>query len=101
MATSPNSTPLPSRAPWKLTCRNCYSQLTHYKPGSEWGWELEAAEKIEQIDPTNLRFRLEKGITFTGGYGEMTARDAKFYFERLFKNNSPSKPNWGSFDMSS
>lgn len=78
---------------------NCiYSKLTRYKPGSEWGWELEAAEKIEQVDPTHIRFRLKKGIKFTGGYGEMTARDVKFSFERLFKHNSPNKPDWGPLD---
>lgn len=52
-----------------------YSKLTRYKSGSDWGWELEAAERIEQVDPTHVRFRLKKGIKFTSGYGEMTARD--------------------------
>ncbi|MER9001922.1 ABC transporter substrate-binding protein [Mesorhizobium australicum] len=75
-----------------------YSKLAHYKPGSEWGWELEAAEKIEQVDPTHIRFHLKKGIKFTGGYGELTAKDVKFSFERVFKHNSPVKLNWGSFD---
>ncbi|MER8747469.1 ABC transporter substrate-binding protein [Mesorhizobium sp. M1004] len=78
---------------------NCiYSKLTRYKPGSEWGWELEAAEKIEQIDPTHIRFRLKKGIKFSGGHGELTAKDVKFSFERVIKLNSPIKPQWGSFD---
>ncbi|MER8602010.1 ABC transporter substrate-binding protein [Mesorhizobium sp. M1339] len=78
---------------------NCiYSKLTRYKPGSEWGWELEAAEKIEQVDPTHIRFRLNKGIRFTGGHGEMTARDVKFSFERAIKHNSHVKDDWGSLD---
>ncbi|ATU95536.1 peptide ABC transporter substrate-binding protein (plasmid) [Phyllobacterium zundukense] len=78
---------------------NCiYSKLTRYKPGSEWGWELEAAENIEQIDPTHIRFRLKKGIKFTGGYGEMTAKDVKFSFERVIKLNGSTKPDWGPFD---
>ncbi|MER8537384.1 ABC transporter substrate-binding protein [Mesorhizobium sp. M1005] len=78
---------------------NCiYSRLTRYKPGSEWGWELEAAEKIEQVDPTHIRFRLKKGIKFTGDHGELTARDVKFSFERVIKHNSPVKVDWGSFD---
>ncbi|RWJ57950.1 MAG: peptide ABC transporter substrate-binding protein [Mesorhizobium sp.] len=73
---------------------NCiYSKLTHYKPGSDWGWELEAAEKVEQVDPTNIRFRLKKGIKFTGGYGELTARDVKFSFER-----SAAIADWGPLD---
>ncbi|MER9390368.1 ABC transporter substrate-binding protein [Mesorhizobium sp. M0435] len=78
---------------------NCiYSKLTRYKPGSEWGWELEAAEKIEQIDPTHIRFRLKKGIKFTGGYGEMTAKDVKFSFDRAVKLNGTTKPDWGPLD---
>ncbi|ESW79597.1 hypothetical protein X770_31660 [Mesorhizobium sp. LSJC269B00] len=78
---------------------NCiYSKLIRYKPGSEWAWELEAAEKIEQVDPTHIRFRLKKGIKFTGGYGELTAKDVKFSFERVIKLNSPAKPDWGPLD---
>ncbi|AZO66354.1 ABC transporter substrate-binding protein [Mesorhizobium sp. M6A.T.Cr.TU.016.01.1.1] len=76
----------------------CYSKLTHFKPGSEWGWELESAEKIEQVDPTHIRFRLKKGIKFTGGHGELTAKDVKFSFERVIKHNSPVKPDWGPLD---
>ncbi|MEI9401954.1 ABC transporter substrate-binding protein [Mesorhizobium argentiipisi] len=74
-----------------------YSKLTRYKPGSEWGWELEAAEKMEQVDPTHIRFHLKKGIKFTG-HGEMTARDVKFSFERVIKHNSPVKLDWGPLD---
>ncbi|ESZ23436.1 ABC transporter substrate-binding protein [Mesorhizobium sp. L2C067A000] len=71
---------------------NCiYSKLIRYKPGSEWAWELEAAEKIEQVDPTHIRFRLKKGIKFTGGYGEMTSKDVKFSFER-----AKDGPDWGN-----
>ncbi|RWM48387.1 MAG: peptide ABC transporter substrate-binding protein [Mesorhizobium sp.] len=75
-----------------------YSKLTHYKPGSQWGWELEAAEKIEQVDPTHIRFRLKKGIKFTGGHGEVTAKDVKFSFERVIKLDAPTKLDWGSLD---
>ncbi|MER9643192.1 ABC transporter substrate-binding protein [Mesorhizobium sp. M0239] len=75
-----------------------YSKLTHYKAGSEWGWELEAAERMEQVDPTHIRFHLKKGIRFTGGHGEITAKDVKFSFERVIKHNSPIKPDWGPFD---
>ncbi|MER8989662.1 ABC transporter substrate-binding protein [Mesorhizobium sp. M0843] len=75
-----------------------YSKLTHYKPGTEWGWELEAAEKVEQVDPTHIRFRLKKGIKFTGDHGELTAEDVKFSFERVIKHNSSVKSDWGSLD---
>ncbi|PAQ08305.1 ABC transporter substrate-binding protein [Mesorhizobium temperatum] len=78
---------------------NCiYSKLTHFKPGTEWGWDLEAAEKIEPVDPTHIRFRLKKGIKFTGGYGELTAKDVKFSFERIIKHKSPVATEWGPLD---
>ncbi len=58
---------------------NCiYSKLIHYVPGREWETELEAAEELEQVDDTHIRFKLKPGIMFTGGYGEMTAEDVKF-----------------------
>ncbi|TGQ11373.1 ABC transporter substrate-binding protein [Mesorhizobium sp. M00.F.Ca.ET.217.01.1.1] len=75
-----------------------FSKLIRRKPGSEWRWELEAAEKIEQVNPTHIRFRLKKGITFTGGYGELTAKDVKFSFERVIKHKSPDVGDWGTLD---
>jgi len=58
------------------------NKLISYKPGKDWGWRLEAAESIEQVDPTHISFTLKKGIQFTDGYGEMTAEDVKFSLER-------------------
>lgn len=84
---------------YNVDVMNCiYSKLTRYTPGAEWGWELEAAELVEQIDPTHIRFRLKKGITFTNGYGEMTAEDVKFSFERIIEHDSPVKGDWGPLD---
>ncbi|MDW6023684.1 ABC transporter substrate-binding protein [Mesorhizobium sp. BAC0120] len=84
---------------YNVDVMNCiYSKLTRYKPGSEWGWELEAAETIERVDPTHIRFRVKKGIKFTGGHGELTAKDVKFSFERVIKHNSPVKGDWGPLD---
>jgi len=78
---------------------NCiYSKLVRYAPGREWGWELEAAESIEQVDETHIRFRLRPGIMFTGGYGEMTAEDVKFSFERVIEHDSPIKGDWAALD---
>jgi peptide/nickel transport system substrate-binding protein len=84
---------------YNVDVMNCiYSKLIKYKPGREWGWELQAAEEIEQVDPTHIRFRLRKGIMFTGGYGEMTAEDVKFSFERIIEHDSPVKGDWGPLD---
>lgn len=84
---------------YNVDVMNCiYSKLIRYKPGSQWAWEHEAAESIEQVDSTHIRFRLRKGIQFTGGYGEMTAEDVKFSFERIIKHDSPVKGDWGPLD---
>lgn len=84
---------------YNVDVMNCiYSKLIRYTPGREWGWELEAAEEIEQIDSTHVRFRLRPGIMFTNGYGEMTAEDVKFSFERVISQDSPVKGDWGPLE---
>ena len=81
---------------YNVDVMNCiYSKLVRYKPGREWDIELEAAEEIEQVDDTHIRFKLKPGIMFTGGYGEMTAEDVKFSFERVIEHDSPVKGDWG------
>lgn len=75
-----------------------YSKLIQYKPGREWGYVLDAAESIEQVDPTHIKFKLKPGIMFTNGFGEMTAEDVKYSFERILNEDvkSTNKPDWGS-----
>ena len=75
-----------------------YSKLIQYKPGREWGYDLDAAESIEQVDDTHIKFKLKSGIMFTGGYGEMTAEDVKYSFERILDKSleSTNTPDWGS-----
>ena len=75
-----------------------YSKLIQYKPGREWDYELDAAESIEQVDPTHIKFKLKPGIVFSGGYGEMTAEDVKYSFERIIDDalESTNKPDWGT-----
>ena len=75
-----------------------YSKLIQYKPGRDWGWELDAAESIEQVDPTHIKFKLKQGIMFTNGHGEMTTEDVKYSFERILADTieSTNKPDWGT-----
>lgn len=62
---------------------NLFPKLVIYKTGTdEWDWELSAAEHFEQIDPVTFSFRLKPGLMWTNGYGEVTAEDVKFSFER-------------------
>lgn len=60
------------------------------------GWEPYAAESIEQIDDRHIRFRLRPGIMWSNGFGELTAEDVKFSFERIAdpKNESPWQYAW-------
>ena len=77
-----------------------YSKLIQYKPGREWGWQLDAAAMIEQADPTHIKFALRDDMGFNNGYGAMTAEDVKYSFERIIdeKIKSTNKPDWGPLD---
>jgi peptide/nickel transport system substrate-binding protein len=44
-----------------------FSGLVRYKSGDEWGWELDAAESIDDSDSLHVKFTLRPGIQFTGG----------------------------------
>ncbi|MGB3314733.1 MAG: ABC transporter substrate-binding protein [Albidovulum sp.] len=77
-----------------------YNKLIQYKPGREWGWQLDAADMVEQVDATHINFALKDNIGFTNGFGAMTAEDVKFSFERIIDDalESTNKPDWGPLD---
>jgi peptide/nickel transport system substrate-binding protein len=77
-----------------------FANLVKAKPGATWDWQLDAAESIEQTDERHIDFTLRKGIQFTGGFGELTADDVKFSFERIAdpKNESPYRDDWAVLD---
>src|SRR5690625_5120511 len=73
-----------------------YSKLLRYTPGGE-DIELDAAEWYELSDDgLELEFRLREGIQFHHGYGEMTAEDVKFSFERFLDEDSPYASDWAT-----
>jgi peptide/nickel transport system substrate-binding protein len=62
---------------------NMFEGLVTYKPGT---WEIvnQLAETFEPSeDGTRFAFTLKQGIPFHGGYGEVTAEDVKFSYERI------------------
>ncbi|MGB5837535.1 MAG: ABC transporter substrate-binding protein, partial [Albidovulum sp.] len=61
---------------------NLYPRLAKYVPGDEWKVELDAASSVDLSDPQNIKFELKPGIMWTGGYGELTAEDVEYSFER-------------------
>lgn len=77
-----------------------YSKLVQFKPGSS-ELRLDAAESLHiSEDGTVIEFTLRPGIQFHYGYGEMTAEDVKFSFERIIdpEVNSPYAADWAVLD---
>jgi peptide/nickel transport system substrate-binding protein len=70
-----------------------FQRLMQHKPNSA-EMELDAAAEVKQVSPTVLEFRLKPGMMFTDGFGEMTAEDVKFSYERIaFDPKDGSKPS--------
>ena len=61
---------------------NLLPRLATPAPGNEWDLQLDAAESVDRSDPLKIKFTLKKGIQWANGYGELTAEDVKFSFER-------------------
>jgi peptide/nickel transport system substrate-binding protein len=57
--------------------------LLRFVPDGTWNTRLDAAEYFQQRDATRYDFRLKPGLMFTDGFGEITADDVKFSFERM------------------
>jgi peptide/nickel transport system substrate-binding protein len=74
-----------------------FQTLLQYKSNDTWDTEPDAAEHFEQIDDTHYAFRLKPGQVFSNGFGEMTADDVKFSFERLIDPglNAPNAVDMG------
>jgi peptide/nickel transport system substrate-binding protein len=68
----------------------CCQFLARLKPGST-EWELDAASKLTQVSDTEIDFELKPGQMFQQGYGELTAEDVKFSFERFRKPGADGK----------
>lgn len=78
-----NIDPAYRTGPWDgNVARVVFQRLMKQKPNAA-ELELDAAEKMEQLSPTEIGFTLKQGLMFTDGYGEMTAEDVKFSFERI------------------
>jgi peptide/nickel transport system substrate-binding protein len=66
-----------------MICDAIYQSLVQFKFDGTWDTQLDAAEYFEAIDDTHYAFRLKRGQMFSNGFGEMTADDVKFSFERI------------------
>lgn len=70
----------------QLLIDNIYPRLGTYATGDTWQIELDAAKSVDLSDPQNIAFELKPGIMWSGGYGELTAEDVEYSFER---HNNP------------
>ena len=62
-----------------------------------WSWApAPYVEKLGQTDGTHIAFALKPGFMWSGGYGEVTADDVKYSFERIL--TSEWKDSWSSLD---
>ena len=60
------------------------NRLVAFRPNDpDWVIENDMAEEIEQIDPLTVKFRIKKGVPWSGGFGETTTEDVKYSFERI------------------
>jgi peptide/nickel transport system substrate-binding protein len=46
-------------------------------------WSLYAADMFERADPLSIRFRLRRDLFWSDGFGQVTAEDVKYSFERI------------------
>ncbi len=95
-----NLDPAYRTGPWDANItRSVFQRLMKQKPGSA-ELELDAASEVTQTSPTTVEFKLKPGLMFTDGFGEMTAEDVKFSFERIGlppvgdAKPSPYKGDW-------
>ena len=61
---------------------NIFPKLIRYKTSDTWEWEPGDVDKFEWIDAQTIEFSLRPGMMWTNGYGEVTAEDVEFSFER-------------------
>jgi peptide/nickel transport system substrate-binding protein len=64
--------------------------LVSFKPGTQQLVNTLAEEFEPSSDHLSYRFKLKQGIPFHGGYGEVTAEDVKYSYERIAGLTKPN-----------
>ncbi|WP_159587773.1 ABC transporter substrate-binding protein [Chelativorans xinjiangense] len=66
--------------------------------GGAYDWEPSVyVESFEIVDDTTIAFKLKPGFNWSSDFGELTAEDVKYSFERA-KGDSQWKDKWAAFD---
>ncbi len=75
-----------------------YDGLVQFKGGT--GKVIPCLAESWEIseDGKEIVFHLREGVQFHKGYGEFTAEDVKFSFERIIKNEMPEATMWSMLD---
>jgi peptide/nickel transport system substrate-binding protein len=78
--------------------RAIFRNLLQFKTDGSWDTQLDAADYFEAVDDTHYAFRLKRGQMFSNGFGEMTADDVKFSYERVIDPdlNAINAPDMGT-----
>jgi peptide/nickel transport system substrate-binding protein len=84
---------------WALQC--IYEGLVTFRPGTTEVANVLAKSFTPSSDGLRYDFELKPGIQFHAGYGEVTAEDVKFSYERIAgiadpKFESPESPDWAA-----
>lgn len=87
-------------SPDTITSETVHEGLVTFKPGT---WEVVnvLAEEIKPSDDgLTVEFKLKEGVQFHKGFGELTAEDVKFSYERFIdpKLDAPYKGDWENLD---
>ena len=79
-----------------------FAPMAQFKPNVD-SWEAVplAAKTLKQLDATHVAFELNPGIIYSDGFGEMTADDVKYSFERIAdpKTAADYHDDWGSLNQ--
>lgn len=77
-----------------------YQGLVGWKPGTFDLVNLLAEEITTSADGKEIDFKLREGVQFHHGYGELTAEDVKFSYERMIdpKLNAVYASDWAALD---
>ncbi|MCL3883392.1 ABC transporter substrate-binding protein [Marivita sp. GX14005] len=84
-----------------LVMRAIYVPALEHQTGTrEFNAQPKAFKSYEVLDDTRIAFEIQPGLMYSDGYGEMTAEDAKFSFERIAdpELKSPYIDDWGALD---
>ena len=69
--------------PDQYLMENVYPRLAKPIAGRAWEFEMDLASSVDFSDPLAIKFELKPGRMWNGGYGEVTAEDVKFSYERF------------------